>query len=92
MLPKSEDYMAVLSQHTKFTNKEGIFGDADIISLTRNDSEHAIPTYQFWAEHGKLVHVLHNCIAVPLLLHQSCTTQLPFIPLGLGFYAVSKVC
>ena len=58
MLPKS-DYVAVMSQHTKFTNKEGIFGDPDIMSLTRDDSEHAIPTYQFWMEHGKLMSVLH---------------------------------
>ncbi|KAL0050494.1 hypothetical protein WJX82_000786 [Trebouxia sp. C0006] len=52
MFPNSEDYKAVLSQHTKFTNKEGIYGDADIMSLTQDDSEHAIPTYQFWSEHG----------------------------------------
>lgn len=59
MLPNSQDYIAVLSQHTKFTNKEGIFGDADIMSLTRDDSEHAIPTYQFWSEHGQFLPVLH---------------------------------
>ncbi|DBA80562.1 TPA: hypothetical protein ACH3X1_007822 [Trebouxia sp. C0004] len=33
-LVPASDYIAVLSQHTKFTNKEGIFGDADIMTLT----------------------------------------------------------
>lgn len=58
LVPPSE-YIAVLSQHTKFTNKEGIFGDADIMTLTQPGSEHMIPTYQFWHEHGKLLPVLH---------------------------------
>ncbi|KAL0033932.1 hypothetical protein WJX77_011514 [Trebouxia sp. C0004] len=52
MLPTSEDFIAVLSQHTNFTNKEGIFGDSDTMSVPRDDSEHAIPTYRFWSEHG----------------------------------------
>ncbi|DBA94736.1 TPA: hypothetical protein ACH3X1_002286 [Trebouxia sp. C0004] len=34
MVATSDEYKAVLSQHTKFTNKEGIYGDKDIISLT----------------------------------------------------------
>ncbi len=75
MFPNSEDYKAVLSQHTKFTNKEGIYGDADIMSLTQDDSEHAIPTYQFWSEHGMLMlyvnTLLVSCYATSLL---HCTT------------------
>ena len=59
MLPERNDYIGVLSEHTKFTNKEGIFGDAAIMSMTRDDSERAIPTYQFWQEYGKLMPVLH---------------------------------
>lgn len=54
----ASDYIAVLSQHTKFTNKEGIFGNADIMMLTQPSSEHMIPTYQFWHEHGKVLPVL----------------------------------
>lgn len=85
MFPNSEDYKAVLSQHTKFTNKEGIFGDSDIMSLTQDDSEHAIPTYQFWSEHGMLMPyaTLSSCnittgvllCYITIALHCHCTTQ-----------------
>ncbi|KAA6425523.1 MAG: hypothetical protein FRX49_04420 [Trebouxia sp. A1-2] len=53
MVETSDEYKAVLSQHAKFTNKEGIYGDEDIMSLTQDDSEHSILTYQFWAEYGQ---------------------------------------
>lgn len=64
MVETADEYKAVLSQHTKFTNKEGIFGDEDIMSLTQDDSEHAIPTYQFWAEHGQLALLLLHLFAM----------------------------
>lgn len=84
MLPRSE-YVAALSQHTKFTNKEGIFGDPEIMSLTRDDSEHAIPTYQFWMEHGKLMPVLHS------LLHHKVTGIL-FAMSHCATYALKPCC
>ncbi len=43
MVETADEYKAVLSQHTKFTNKEGIFGDEDIMSLTQDDSEIPFP-------------------------------------------------
>jgi len=64
MVETADEYKAVLSQHTKFTNKEGIFGDEDIMSLTQDDSEHAIPTYQFWAEHGQSALLLLHLFAM----------------------------
>ena len=46
-----------ISEYTKFSNREGIFGDPDIMSLTKEDSAHMIPAYQFWADHGKTKHL-----------------------------------
>lgn len=67
MMSTPAEYMAVMSQHTKFTNREGIFGDTEIMSLTRDDNEYSVPTYQFWAEHGKHTLVL-LCLASVLTL------------------------
>lgn len=43
----------VLNQRTKYTNSEGEFGDADIMALTNDDNELAVPTYQWWEENGE---------------------------------------
>ena len=53
LLPVSSEYQAALAQYCKYSNKEGLFGDADIMSLTQNDSDNIMPTYKFWADYGK---------------------------------------
>lgn len=66
----STEYTKALSEITKFSNKEGVFGDPDIMSLTDENHPDHIPTYQFWAEYGELalciwslslLHVLNPC-------------------------------
>ncbi|KAL3136716.1 hypothetical protein ABBQ38_15545 [Trebouxia sp. C0009 RCD-2024] len=56
----STEYTKALSEITKFSNKEGVFGDPDIMSLTDENHPDHIPTYQFWAEYGELA--LCSCI------------------------------
>ncbi|DBA79998.1 TPA: hypothetical protein ACH3X1_008201 [Trebouxia sp. C0004] len=79
MVETSDEYKAVLSQHTKFTNKEGIYGDEDIMSLTQEDSEHSIPTNQFWAGHG---HETPGLAAVAKRVTSMVSVQAPVSAIG----------
>lgn len=61
LLPKSSEFQAALSEYTKFSNREGVFADEDVMSLTKEDSKNMIPTYQFWHEYGQyLQYALHH--------------------------------
>ncbi|KAL3160534.1 hypothetical protein ABBQ32_14131 [Trebouxia sp. C0010 RCD-2024] len=52
LLPNSKDFKTAMAEYTKYSNREGVFGDPDIMSLTQEDSEHTVPTYQWWHDHG----------------------------------------
>ena len=52
LLPDPAEYQAAMAQYSRYSNKEGMYGDADIMSLTHEDSDNIIPTYQFWAAYG----------------------------------------
>ena len=52
LLPVSSEYGAAMAQWCKYSHKEGLFGDANTMSLTQGGSDNVIPTHQFWADYG----------------------------------------
>lgn len=75
MLPNSTEYSQALSEITRFTNKEGVFGDPDIMGLTDDNNPHHIPTYQFWAEYGEhsaVVDVIQQLASYAASLSMTC--------------------
>lgn len=62
LLPNSKDFKTVMAEYTKYSNREGVFGDPDIMSLTQEDSKHVVPTYQWWHDQGKTIFLLKTAL------------------------------
>lgn len=52
MMP--DDHVSAHTQFSSYTNNEGVFGDPELMSMTKDGHKNQIPTYQFWNQEGGL--------------------------------------
>ena len=60
MMP--DDHVAAHAELSSYTNREGIFGDSDVMSVTEDGHKYQIPTYQFWNQEGKNPSLADACM------------------------------
>ena len=51
MMP--DDHVAAHAELSSYINREGLFGDPDIMSMTEDGHKYQVPTYQFWNQEGE---------------------------------------